>query len=400
MGSSGKRKQSGPVKEAKEVAKRDIKNYLIQLGENWADLEAENNIMMYTDAEALLESRLNRLPEMTTMLSDLLEDLTLVWKDQATYADTRTMYNTYISRSNEIIAEYNIRYATGKQFDKLRRARGIKHVEEEPQPVIHILPPLSGPADIRKNPLLNSPAMAPLGIRPHAAAAEVAALRNLESPLPSYAEVVALCQPYVPVPQEENKFEVQRYEDGTEYEHQWLLSRYRNRQGGAVCTQWTISQVDYPQGWVDDKRTYSILKEYVLPLQDPAHGMYYHMRAGERCMALYPDTTTFYPASVIQEPSYETQWCYLLKFDGEDDETAIIRVYARFVTYLMEPDPAYPLPVYSGKGATAKKVAPPVCRIWPGYPDDAKCPTVADVKAVWKAAGDELQPFIKSFGSS
>lgn len=71
--------------------------------------------------------------------------------------------------------------------------------------------------------------------------------------------------------------------------------------------------------------------------------------AGSRVLAMYPDTTTFYPATIVTCPPPSPvsvtgatpvgrptprQGSYLLHFDDEDGESMVKRVAARYVTSL------------------------------------------------------------------
>jgi SAGA-associated factor 29 len=69
-----------------------------------------------------------------------------------------------------------------------------------------------------------------------------------------------------------------------------------------------------------------------------------HLRRGDRVLAVFPETTSFYPAVVAKNPkppanNSNTGWDVVVKFDDDEDENGknpARRVPARFVLRLSQ----------------------------------------------------------------
>ncbi len=333
MSNSKKKKSSGSHSRLGDgkshLTERDVREYFLQFGEQWLDLEAENHVLMYREANHIREKRIERAPEFIAKFSDTLEYLLAHHKRTALLQDATVLYNTYTERFNKL----------AKDEDEAGEAAGF--------PLVHIPPPHEGKFDVRKNPILTNPEFGgPLPIRPHAMAAMLQELNNLAVPYNTHTDVVVFVEPLEPVDDPDGGETEYRKAEGAEKE--WLLCRVHKAGNSPVVV---IAQTDYPQCWPSDRSScrQPVSRSRIIPIQNPAHGSYYLMRVGERCRAVWPTTTVLYPAVVVEEPSFANEWCYRLRFDGTEDEHEPRLVYARYVVPYMEisggrpiPDPAYP----------------------------------------------------------
>ncbi|GKT15159.1 hypothetical protein ADUPG1_010637, partial [Aduncisulcus paluster] len=71
----------------------------------------------------------------------------------------------------------------------------------------------------------------------------------------------------------------------------------------------------------------------IIPLrspEDPRDGSYYHVSEGSLVLALFQDTTSFYPAKVINEPCRDNNYCYGLWF-VDLPRLEIVDVFCKYV---------------------------------------------------------------------
>lgn len=85
--------------------------------------------------------------------------------------------------------------------------------------------------------------------------------------------------------------------------------------GGLCRLVWVLSSA---RAFVSSShRTYSVPRNQlsVLPINPNLR-----LSAGTRVLAMYPDTTTFYPATVAENAASRRDHLYLLNFDDEEDD--------------------------------------------------------------------------------
>jgi SAGA-associated factor 29 len=73
---------------------------------------------------------------------------------------------------------------------------------------------------------------------------------------------------------------------------------------------------------VDDHQKYTLPESHVLPLGQA--DLFKKLSKGENIYALYPDTTIFYPATIIQAPkrnALSSESIVTVQFINDEDET-------------------------------------------------------------------------------
>jgi SAGA-associated factor 29 len=93
--------------------------------------------------------------------------------------------------------------------------------------------------------------------------------------------------------------------------------------------KYEVEDVDIEESSKSRKR-YKLPRKYLIPLSKD-FSEHTPFKKGTQVLAMYPDTTTFYPAIVHSSPSPSNNYTYQVKFEDDQDDTG--RTPARKVSY-------------------------------------------------------------------
>ncbi|KAG9396904.1 SGF29 tudor-like domain [Carpediemonas membranifera] len=323
---------------------RALREALIELGNIWADFESESNLLMIVDYVKHLSTRNFRAGSVIEALSNVAQMIAEIrgFPDQACEAKTLLKaFNAALERAP-------------KEFD--------------PIPQIGVPPPGSGNGAIQACRILTDPTLGgPLPFRPSFALQTLQTLFTIPASIVAATEMVAFTVPRLT--------DIQLAAGVPPLvDPEWILVRaqerpsvFRNRALDTV----PVMQVQYPHGWDETMKSYKVANDRILPTLSPDRAVYYYFKVGEPCLALFPDTSSFYKATIVEEAGFDNKWCYSVAF--EDDVIEHRPIYSRFVVpLLIEVDGTF---VLSSE-----------------YPADEPGPSLDEVKARMTAAGLSTEP--------
>ncbi len=287
-------------------AMKEIRELLSRVGNDWADFESMNNVLMFSDYSKQLPKRNYHATQLISAMCTVIEAI----------AEHRGFDELY----HEVVA---MQQAFLNSMNTLPRV-------DAPIPQIGIPPPRSGPRAIQSTPLLSDRTLlGPLALRPHHAMSLIKQIFLVPNSIRSRTELAVFTVPQLTYSDKELGI-------APPTDPEWLLCRAQDRaytyRTRALETL-AVIQIQYPHGWDEDQASFKIHRDKVLPTLDPAEGMYYGFEVGEPCMAMFPDTTTFYTARVLEKPSFDNEWCYSVKF--ETDDAGSRPIFCRFVIPLL-----------------------------------------------------------------